>query len=272
MQLFNRLFITLGMAFTGFMPLAAHADVLDSVLTLEHRTKAFIERDQYRHPAQTLRFFDVKPDMAVVEISPGAGWYSEILAPLLKDQGKYYAAHFPANSQSPFQQKSLAAFKKKLQNNPAVYSKVQLTEFFPPQFINIAPEASADRVLTFRNVHNWYMAGGDAAVLAAFSAMYKALKPGGILGVVEHRLPASRPVSEQEKSGYMHEEYVVRLAKKAGFEFKEQSIINANPKDTAYHPAGVWTLPPSLRLGEQDREKYIAIGESDRMTLKFVKP
>lgn len=255
-----------------FATVLSYADALEDAVNATHRTPNFVARDIYRHPVETLQFFELNPTLTVVEIAPGAGWYTEILAPLLKEKGVYYAAHFPADSQAAYHVNSLKTFKEKLANNPSVYASVQLTEFLPPQKLAIAPANSADRVLTFRNVHNWYMAGGDEAVEAAFKAMFTALKPGGILGVVEHRLPASRPQSDQEKSGYMHEEYVVRLAKKAGFVLEAQSIINANPKDTAYHPQGVWTLPPSLRLGEKDRERYLAIGESDRMTLKFRKP
>lgn len=228
-------------------------------------------RDQYRNPVQTLQFFEVTPKSTVVEISPGGGWYTEILAPLLAAHGKYYAAHFPANTSSDYYNRSLAAFKAKLAADP-IYSRVVVTEFAPDNSDNIAPAGTADVVLTFRNLHNWYGRGGDEGMVNIFSNFYKALKPGGVLGVVEHRLPATQAGNDWTKSGYFPEQLAIRLAEQAGFVLEENSEINANPKDKADHPSGVWTLPPSLRLGEQDQAKYQAIGESDRMTLKFRKP
>lgn len=251
---------------------AAAIDV-ESVITSDHRAES-ASRDQYRHPAETLKFFGVEEDMTVVEIWPGGkGWYSEILAPFLKDQGKLYAAHFNADSTSQFYRSSREKFTEKLKASPELYENVILTSFNPPEYVDIAPPGSADRVLTFRNVHNWYMrGGGDARVLSAFQAFYQALKPGGKLGVVEHRLADERPLSDQEASGYMRQDYVQSMAEKAGFVFIAESNINRNPKDSTDHPKGVWTLPPSLRLGEHKRDHYLAIGESDRMTLLFQKP
>lgn len=234
------------------------------------RTAEFTKRDKYRNPAATLAFFEVTPKSTVVEISPGAGWYTEILAPLLANEGVYYAAHFPANA-TGFGQRSRAAFVEKMASSES-YSKVHLTEFSPTADSMIAPANSADVVLTFRNLHNWYMAAGDQALLAAFKQFYTALKPGGVLGIVEHRLPESQLDSDWTNTGYMPQSLTIKLAEQAGFVFESSSDINANPADTADHPSGVWTLPPSLRLGEQDKDKYLAIGESDRMTLKFRKP
>ncbi|AWL11192.1 hypothetical protein HMF8227_00696 [Saliniradius amylolyticus] len=256
-------------------PLAnAHESPLHNAINGEHRTPAYTQRDEYRHPEQTLEFFGVKPDMTVVEIWPGGGgWYTEILAPYLKDNGKLYAAQFDPNSDVDYFVRNYKKFMQKLDANPEVYGDVEVTTFAPPEKLAIAPEGSADRVLTFRNVHNWYMNGrGEETLLAAFSAFYDALKPGGVLGVVDHRLPDGRTLDAQDKSGYMKQDYVIDIAQKAGFKLAATSEINANPKDSADHPRGVWTLPPSLRLGEQDKNKYLAIGESDRMTLKFVKP
>ena len=247
---------------------------LASAVALDSRTPEYAARDVYRHPTETLAFFGLRPDMTVVEISPGAGgWYTEILAPLLRNNGKLYAAHFNADSSSAYYRDSLDAFLTKVNATPDVYDQLTVTTFDPPEYMAIAPANSADLVLTFRNAHNWYMrGGGDERVISAFTAMYQALKPGGILGVVEHRLPADRPLSDQEASGYMSQDYVIDMATQAGFEFVASAEINANPKDTADHPQGVWSLPPSLRMGEESRDHYLAIGESDRMTLKFRKP
>ncbi|WP_036252570.1 class I SAM-dependent methyltransferase [Methylobacter sp. BBA5.1] len=244
-------------------------DPLSKVIAGAHRPTEHKARDQYRHPGQTLEFFDVKEDMTVVEIWPGDGWYTEILAPYLKVHGKLYAAHFSADAELPYYQKSLKNYVTKLSKQPDLYGKVELTELQPPEALKIAPDDSADRILTFRNVHNWMQNGQAAAV---FNAMYKALKPGGILGVVEHRGSSKKPQDFTGASGYVSEDYVIALARNAGFEFLAKSEINANSKDTKDYPEGVWTLPPSLRLKDQDREKYLEIGESDRMMIKFIKP
>ncbi len=245
------------------------ATSLQRVIAGKQRSAEHKARDKYRHPLQTLEFFDVKENMMVVEIWPGEGWYTEILAPYLKAKGKLYAAHFSADTKEPYFKKGLEKFIKKMHKQPRVYGKVELTELQPPESVQIAPDGSADRVLTFRNVHNW-MRGGQAATV--FNAMYKALKPGGILGVVEHRNSSLKQQDTRAESGYVSEDYVIALARNAGFEFLAKSEINANSKDTKNYPEGVWTLPPSLRLKDKDRKKYLAIGESDRMTIKFIKP
>lgn len=232
------------------------------------RSEANKARDQYRYPAETLTFFGITPTMTVVEISPSGGWYTEILAPYLRANGTYYAAHNnPAASERA--KESVTKFEGKLAADPAVYGKVKLTVFGKGVYDKLAPAGSADAVLTFRNVHNWYMNGFAPQ---AFAAFYAALKPGGTLGVVEHRLPESMPDAMQEKSGYMKMSTVVKLAEAAGFKLVAQSDINANPKDRHDYPKGVWTLPPNYAEGDTDRAKYAAIGESDRMTLKFAKP
>ncbi|MGR8998601.1 MAG: class I SAM-dependent methyltransferase [Gammaproteobacteria bacterium] len=242
---------------------------LEQAIEGKQRSAEHKARDKYRHPLQTLEFFDVKDNMTVVEIWPGGGWYTEILAPYLKDKGKLYAAHFSADTKEPYFKKGLENFIKKMHKQPKVYGKVELTELQPSESLQIAPPGSADRVLTFRNVHNWMKAGQASAV---FKAMYKALKPGGILGIVEHRNSSLKSQDISAASGYVSEDYVIALARNAGFEFLGKSEINANKKDTKDYPAGVWTLPPSLRLKDKDRKKYLAIGESDRMTIKFIKP
>ncbi len=263
-----------------FAPFYATADAtaventrLQSAINTKARTDSS-QRDQFRHPYQTLTFFEVQPEHRVVEIWPGAaGWYTEILAPYLRESGKLYAAQFNADSSSEFFRNARQQFITKIKQNPGLYGKVEVTTFDPAIKSDIAPVGSVDRVLTFRNVHNWYMrGGGDARVLAAFKAFYAALKPGGILGVVDHRLPESRNLGDMESSGYLKQSYVIKIAEQAGFKLLASSEINANAKDTADHPEGVWTLPPTLRLGGKDSASYLAIGESDRMTLKFVKP
>jgi predicted methyltransferase len=268
--------ITLATALSAVLlsPFAFADDATDALqLAVNHqsRTAANTERDKYRHPVETLNFFEVKPSSTVVEISPGGGWYTEILAPLLAAHGTYYAAHFPADSESDYYKRNRAAFAEKMASQP-IYNRVILTDFAPGNSGAIAPAGSADVVLTFRNLHNWYGNGGDEGMVAIFKDFYKALKPGGVLGVVEHRLPADKMVGEWMKSGYFPQSLTVDLAKQAGFVLEASSEINANPHDTADHPGGVWTLPPVMRMKEQDKDKYLAIGESDRMTLKFRKP
>lgn len=234
------------------------------------RTPAFAARDVARHPAETLSFFGLKPSMTVVEISPGGGWYTEILAPYLRDHGRLVLAADDPDSVEAYYRRSGAKLRAKLAARPDLYDRVLLTVFEPPrQLIALAP-GSADLVLTFRNVHNW-AAEGDDAVSAVFAAVHRSLKPGGVFGVVDHRLPPSMPQDAKASSGYLHTAYVVKLAEAAGFRLDASSEINANPKDTADHAGGVWALPPSYANKDVDRTRYAAIGESDRMTLRFVR-
>ena len=262
---------TLGLSALASSNLYAHANhdhnssALEQAVSGEHRSAKNKARDEYRHPVETLKFFGFTPEMTVVELTPGGGWYTEILAPALKESGKYYGAHYPDTDEDNYYSKSRKALEKKIASND-IYSEVVLTDFVPRKASEIAPEGTADLVLTFRNLHNWKAEG----VEQVFKDAYKALKSGGVLGVVEHRLPAG--VAPEKAAGYVSEATTIKQAKAAGFRFAGASEINANPKDMAQHPKGVWTLPPSLRLGETDKEKYLAIGESDRMTLKFVKP
>lgn len=247
------------------LPSAVAATSFAVLLKGSNRSVENQARDKYRHPAETLTFFGIKPTMTVVEVSPSAGWYTEILAPYLKDKGSYYAAHNnPAASERSA--KSVETFKAKLASSPA-YANVKVTAFGKGAY-EIAPAGTVDAVLTFRNVHNWYMNGFAPDAFAAFA---KALKKGGILGIEEHRLPEDRPDAMQTSSGYMKRSTVVKLAEDAGFRLVGESKVNANPKDTHDYPKGVWTLPPNYAEGDTDRAKYAAIGESDRMTLKFVK-
>ena len=252
-----------------FLSPALMAADLPAILAGEHRSEANRARDVYRHPHETLRFFRVQPDMTVVEIWPGGGWYTEILAPYLKEEGTLYAAHFPEETEVAYFQRIRAGFEDKLAAEPAIYGEVVMTEFDPAAGVLTVPPGSADRVLTFRNVHNWLRSDSEAE---AFELFFRALKPGGMLGVVEHRSGGNDDRQWMTDSGYMAQDYVVALAEKAGFRLVSASEINANPADTADHPRGVWTLPPSLRMGEENRQQYLDIGESDRMTLLFIKP
>ncbi len=245
----------------------AMAGPYDAAIAGAQRSDANKARDVYRHPAATLGFFGIKPDMTVVEISPSGGWYTEILAPYLHAKGTFYAAtsNPAASAQSAA---AVEKFKAKLAANPAAYGNVKVTAFGKGSYA-IAPAGSADAVLTFRNVHNFYMNGFAPE---AFKAFFAALKPGGVLGIEEHRLPEDRPDAMMKESGYMKVSYVRKMAEAAGFKYVGASDVNANPKDTHDYPKGVWTLPPSYEEGDKDKAKYAAIGESDRMTLKFVKP
>lgn len=231
-----------------------------------YRTPSNKPRDQYRHPVETLKFFGLTPEMTVLEISPGQGWYMEILAPLLVENGKYIAAMPVADK--PYFVKNEEMINNWKARYPQVANHMETVTFSPPTTIKFPPNNSVDLVVTFRNVHNWMLAKGAEQ---AFKAFYDVLKPGGILGVEEHR---ASPDHEDPlaKSGYVREQDIIELAAKAGFKLVGSSEINANPKDTKDHPEGVWTLPPTLKMGEKNKDKYLAIGESDRMTLKFVKP
>lgn len=249
---------------SGIAGLAQADDQLKAAVASEHRSDANKARDVYRHPYETLSFFGITPAMTVVELSPGGGWYTEILAPYLAPKGKLIGAAPGPESRGG------KAFRDRLAATPAVYGKVAAGTFEPPKTYDFAAPGSVDLVLTFRNIHNWIGAGDDA-VLTTFKEVHKALKPGGVFGVVEHRLPASIEQDAKASSGYMHEAYVIRVAEQAGFKLAAKSEVNANPKDTANHPKGVWTLPPVLSNKDVERDKYLAIGESDRMTLKFVK-
>ena len=244
----------------------------------EYRDPANSQRDQYRHPVEVLSFFGLKSDVTIVEIWPSSGWWTEILGPYTRPHGIYYAAGFAMTAdRTPGWRKQVQIdFTKKLEANPAAYDHIIVTELSVPERTTIAPPNSADRVLTFRNVHNWMK--GDYAD-AMFTTMYRALKPNGILGVVEHRAKPGTSLEDMKLSGYVTEDYIIKLANQAGFVLDAKSEINANPKDSAHHPVGVWTLPPSLRyckkLNEDKQtscfEQYRKIGESDRMTLRFIK-
>jgi predicted methyltransferase len=249
---------------------AATAASLDRVLAGDHRSAANRARDTWRHPKETLTYFGLRQDMTVMEIWPGGGgWYLEVLAPVLREHGRYIAASWDPKSESKYVQENSKKLADKLAARPDLYDRVRMTALQVPNALKPVPDGSVDMVLTFRNIHSWM--GNDGAA-GMFKAMYAALKPGGILGVVEHRARNNVPQDPKAKSGYVRTDYAIALAEKAGFELVGESEINANPKDTANHPNGVWSLQPSLRGGDTDRERFVAIGESDRFTLKFRKP
>lgn len=249
------------------------AEKMDQVLAGTWRSAENKARDPYRHPKATLTFFGIKPGQTVVEITPGGGWYTEILAPLLKGNGKVIAAIVdPATATSEgmkdYLTKSNAKYREKLSGDAGHYSEVDIREF-PLTAPKFGGDGSADMVVTFRNVHNFMMWNNDQAM---FQAFFKVLKPGGVLGITDHRAAPGADLAKIKESGYIPEDYVIKLATDAGFKLEGKSEINANPKDTKDYANGVWTLPPTLAEGDKDKEKYTAIGESDRMTLKFVKP
>jgi predicted methyltransferase len=234
------------------------------------RTPKLVARDPFRHPAEELAFFGLEPTMTVVEIWPGGGYWTEILGPYLKSSGHYYAA-VTVPGESVEEDRSTAAWRTRMEARKDHIGTITLTELGKGHY-EVAPAGSADMVLTvltFRNLHNWM---DDGYVDEALKGIYTALKPGGILGVEDHRGPANEPQDPKAKSGYVRQDYTIELARKAGFEFVGASEINANPKDTKDYPKGVWTLPPTLALGDQERAKYLAIGESDNYVLKFRKP
>jgi predicted methyltransferase len=236
-----------------------------AAVTGPDRTEANKARDRYRHPAETLAFLGVAPGQTLAEYSPGGGWYTEILGPLLRDKGHYIALVSASPRAQEGASKLFAARAAALGPNARIATLDTATGT-----TTLAP-ASVDTILTFRNIHNLMM-NSDTAAPHAFAAFYKALKPGGVLGVVDHRLPEARDAALEKTSGYIKRSTIVKFATDAGFRLAAESGVNANPRDTADHPGGVWTLPPTLARGETDRAKYLAIGESDRMTLKFIKP
>lgn len=242
---------------------------LKAAIAAPTRTPANTARDRYRHPAETLAFFGVKPSDTVVELWPGGGWYTEILAPyVLNGGGTYYAAAL---------EKLAGGTKRIMAEKPELYGKIKTAHFpvFDAADVKV-PDNSVDVVLTFRNVHNWRMGyqrdDKQDYSAEAFKQVFAMLKPGGTLGIVDHRLPEGADAERERTSGYIKTSTIKKLAADAGFRLAGESQVNANPKDTADWPDGVWTLPPSYRLKDVDRAKYAAIGESDRMTLKFVKP
>ena len=248
--------------------------LVEAAMAGEHRSAANRARDEYRKPLETLEFLGLDAGMTVVEIWPGGGWYSEILAPVLREKGRFYAAQYDLNGPFGYQRRGLGAFLTKAGAAPDIYRDMVITEFEMPYKLGIAPKGSVDMILTFRNVHNLVMEynGGGRWTDLTFQVMFDTLKPGGILGVVDHEWDDVENEDPLSANGYISRARTIAFAEKAGFELAGESEILHNPRDTKDHPAGVWTLPPSYAKGDEDRAKYEAIGESDRFLLKFVKP
>lgn len=266
MKLISTFIITL------FLSLTTHAtDITDieQAVAAPSRSEANIVRDEYRHPAETLAFFGIRKDMHVLEILPGRGWYTEILAPLLKDSGQLTVASFGAEHPSDYLRKIHGNFVEMLDAHPDVYGKVKRVVFEQDGYLNSIAPNSQDMVLTFRSTHNWIRYGNKAEEV--YKSFYRVLKKGGVLGVVQHRAAAGSNSLETANQGYVTEKYLIQMLEDIGFELVGKSEINANPLDTRDYPEGVWTLPPSLRGNDGNQDKYRAIGESDRMTLRFVK-
>jgi len=240
---------------------------LTAVIASNQRTDTFVARDAARHPAEELTFFGIKSDANVVELWPGGGYWTEILAPYLAASGHYTAA-LPPTKNGGEDSSTVVQWRARIAPQAARFGTIKETTLGSGHF-EIAPPASADLIVTFRNLHNW-MGGGYAA--EALAACFRALKPGGVLGIEDHRGSNAKPQDPLAKSGYVRQDYAINLVKQAGFEFVGSSEVDANPKDTKDWPSGVWTLPPTLTLGEKDRAKYVAIGEADNFVLKFRKP
>ena len=246
---------------------ASHGeDALAKAIAGDHRAERHVGRDDARNPKETLEFFGFEPSLTVIEVYPGGGWYTEILAPALRGHGQLIAAHFDAAATVEYMQRVRGEYLAKLAAEPDVYSDVTVIGYAPGSDDALGQPGSADLVVTFRGLHGFHR---NEALDKFFSDAFNVLKSGGTLGVVQHR---AQPEAAPEEGAYMPQAYVVAQAEAAGFTLAASAEINANPRDTADHPGGVWALPPTLRHGDEDREKYVAIGESDRMTLRFVKP
>ncbi len=244
------------------------AQHLTQAIASKDRTPVNRARDGYRHPQETLQFFGLRKDLKVLEILPGLGWYTEILAPVLKDEGLLTVASFGENHPNEYLRNIHIQYIETLDGKPAIYGKVKRALFKDQDYLKNIANDSQDMVLTFRNTHNWIRYGGIKAVYQAF---HRVLKKGGVLGVVQHRADKGSDATVMAEKGYVPESYLIRLIEEAGFELVDKTQINANPKDKKDHPKGVWSLPPTYREKQTNKAKYQAIGESDRMTLRFIK-
>jgi len=268
MKLYKTIFVILAL-FTSAIVMAGDTSAeLDSVIQGTHRDAANVARDIYRHPRETLMFFDLQTDMKVLEILPGRGWYTEILAPLLKDKGDFTVASFGDTHPVKYLRNVHINFIKLMDASPDIYGNVKRVNFNKAGYLAEIPDNSMDIVVTFRNTHNWIRFGGVEEIYAAFN---RVLKPGGILGVVQHRANAGSDPRASAENGYVPESYLINMVEDVGFELVKKSDINENLTDSKDYPEGVWSLPPTYREKDKDRNKYTAIGESDRMTMKFIK-
>lgn len=249
-------------------------EAVSPILLGDHRSKENKSRDDFRHPQKVIDFYEIKPSDTVLEVWPGNGWYSEILGPYLKEEGQLVAATFGIDNENSkdkrlaFWTKIAIEYREKM-SDEALYGDVIFTEFEPPERLDVADVDSIDKALIIRSLHIWDEVG---QMQQGLQSVFKALKPGGLLGIIQHRSTQLSDFSSSAPEGYLAENYVIQAAENAGFKLVESSDINSNPKDTKDYPKGVYTLPPTLAMGALDQDKYIAIGESDRMTLKFVKP
>ena len=265
MRILRPWLLVASVAFFAAPAIPAHAAdaLLQHAVDGSWRSAAHKARDRYRHPAQTLEFFGLRPDMTVIELAPGGGWYTEILAPVLHDRGHLIEAAPPSG-------RTAAAFQSKLKSDPALYGNVKTIPFAPPGQVKLGPPNSADMVLTFRNLHDW-LNNNPATLAAIFQAAYQVLKPGGVFGITEHRArPYENAVEVSHALHRIPEDYVIQLGLKTGFQLAAASEINANPQDA--ESVNVHRLPPDLAGPPDEHAKMRAIGESDRMTLEFVKP
>ncbi len=245
-------------------------EALTAIAASPHRVPSNTERDQHRHPIETLTFFGIRPDMTVLEVGAGGGWYTEFLAPLVAKAGKLIVPGYDPNGPADSGRTAYGTrYKLFLDKSPEVYGKVEVTYIDPPDKLDLAPEGSVDLAVAIREMHNWHR--GDR-LEKTVAAIHKALKPGGVFGVVQHRAKPDADPKESAEKGYLPEKWLIETIEAQGFKLVESSDINANPKDTKDYEKGVWTLPPNFAEGDTDKDKYSGIGESDRMTLKFVKP
>lgn len=264
-------FVSILSAQSGFALDAGLSSKIETAMNGDHRSDKNKARNKYRHPIETLTFFGLEAEMTVMEIAPGGGWYTEVIAPAMRDTGVYVAASYDVEveGQAKYRYRQHKALLDRIAKQPEVYGEIKVATYSPPQSRNLWEKDSVDMVLTFRSSHGWVREG---MIDEVYSDFFKVVKPGGVLGVVQHRAPEDGDAASWAKKGYVPESRVIQAAEAAGFVLDASSEINANPKDLKDHDEGVWRLPPTLGLGDQDRKKYISIGESDRMTLRFIKP
>jgi predicted methyltransferase len=273
-NMMRKILISAILALVAFSATAQEMSTVGSIeqaMWGDHRSESNMQRNRYRHPVGTLEFFGMGQGMTVMEIWPGGGWYTEILAPVMRFKGQFIIATWDPDveGQPNYRYNLPKAMAETFAANPAVYDQVETRYYSPPQSASLGDAESVEMVLTFRNTHGWVSSGQAQDIFNEFA---RVLVPGGVLGLVQHRAADGTDPAETAKLGYVSEEAVIAMAEKAGLVLEARSEINANPRDTKDYQNGVWTLPPSLTLGDTDRDKYLAIGESDRMTLRFRKP